>query len=302
MHGKPISYLSNRGTAPLAFWIRTGIGLLLGIGPAAAYYPGSPDRNLSVLQTAEITPNKQLFMRFNHRFEDPISPEGENNPFYGLLGMDGPANIYVDLAAGIANLWEVTLSRERQRKTYGLEAKLQVWNQRIDHRPLSVALTLNTQVRTERQVENDKKASLGGSLIVTRSLLDDRLELLFNGLAQTNTNVAERGNDPDHSLATGLGILWRHERLSFWGEWILPLQFGHLGYRNTYSGRAEDGIALQGYGLTYRIYNHAFAITVTNYTDLLASNFIAGAHQPGSTRMDEWRLGFNLTRSFKVGH
>jgi Membrane bound beta barrel domain (DUF5777) len=270
--------------------------------PAWTYYPGSPDRNLAVLQTAEITPNKHFYMRFNHRFEDPIAPEGENNPFYGMLGMDGPANIYVDLAAGVANLWEVTLARERQFKTYGLEAKLQAWNQRFDHKPLSVAITLNTQVRTERQVEDDKKVSFGGSLILTRSLWNDRLELLFNGLAQTHTNATERGADADHSMAAGMGVLWRYSRLSFWGEWILPLQFGDLGYRNNYDDRYREGIALQGYGFTYRIYNHAFAITVTNYTDLLAANFIAGAHQPGATRTQEWRLGFNLTRTFKVGH
>jgi hypothetical protein len=274
---------------------------LLG-GTACAYYPGSPDRNLSVLQTAEITPNKHLFMRFNHRFEDPISPEGENNPLYGLLGMDGPANIYVDLAAGFGNLWEFTLARESSLKTYGLEAKLQMWNQRVDKRPLSAALTGNFQFRTERRVEDDRKASFGGSLILTRSLWNDRLELLFNGLAQSHTNTGEIELKPDHSMAAGLGALWRQDRLSFWGEWILPMRVGDSGYRKEYPGRAEDGIALQAYGLNYRIYYHSFALTVSNYTDMLAANFIAGAHQPGATRLNEWRFGFNMTRTFKVGH
>ncbi len=283
--------------------IRHTLGLLLISATFAwSYYPGSPDRNLSVLQTAEITPNKHLYMRFNHRFEDPIAPEGENNPFYGLLGMDGPANIYVDLAAGIANLWEVTLARERQYKTYALEAKLQGWNQRIDHRPVSVALTLNSAIRTERQVEVDKKISLGGSLIVTRSFFGDQLELLFNGLAQTKANVADRGTAPDHSVAAAFGTIWRYERVSFWAEGIFPMSIGGLGYLNTYSGLYPNGIPLQAYGFTYRIYNHAFATTVTNYSDLLAANFISGAHAPGATRMNEWRLGFNLTRTFKIGH
>ncbi len=276
--------------------------VLLSIAFAWSYYPGSPDRNLSVLQTAEITPNKYLYMRFNHRFEDAIAPEGENNPFYGLLGMDGPANIYVDLAAGIANLWEVTLARERQYKTYALEAKLQMWNQRIDHRPLSIALTLNSEIRTEHQIEDDKKISLGGSLILTRSFFSDRMELLFNGLGQTNTNVADRGMASDHSVAVGLGMILRHERISFWAEGFFPVAIGDYGYVNTYSGLYPKGIPLQGYGFTYRIYNHAFAVTITNYSDLLAANFISGAHAPGATRMNEWRLGFNLTRTFNVGH
>lgn len=271
-------------------------------GPAGAYYPGSPDRNLSVMQTAEITPNKHLFMRFNHRFEDPISPEGENNPLYSILGMDGPANIYVDLAAGFGNLWELTLARESRLKTYGLEAKLQLWNQRVDKRPLSVAFTTNTQFRTDRQVESDRKASYGGSLILTRSLWNDRLEFLFNGLAQSHTNTDETDRGPDHSMAAGMGALWRQDRLSFWGEWILPVQVGGSGYRKEYSGRAENGIALQAYGFNYRIYYHSFALTVSNYTDMLAANFIAGAHQPGATRLNEWRFGFNMTRTFKVGH
>lgn len=276
--------------------------ILLAAGLASAYYPGSPDRNLSVLQTAEITPNKHLFTRFNHRFEEPISPEGENNPFYALLGMDGPANIYVDLAAGFGNLWELTLARETEGKTYGLEAKVQLWNQRVDHRPLSIAVTANGQFRTERRVEDGKRASAGGSLILTRSVLDDRLEFLLNAWAQSHTNTAQPGVEPDHSLAAGGGLLWRHDRLSFWGEWILPAGIGDFGYRENYPGRAEDGIPLQAYGFNYRIYYHAFALTVSNYTDMLATNFIAGAHRPGATRLNEWRLGFNLTRTFKVGH
>jgi hypothetical protein len=277
------------------------------VGLAAAtgiwgYYPGSPDRNLSVLQTAEITPNKHVSMRFDHRFEDPISPEGENNPFYQALGMDGPANIYVDLAAGFGNLWEFTLARERRLKTYGLEAKAQVWNQRADHRPFSLALTLNGQMRTEREVEKDKNISLGGSLILERSFWNDRLDLVGNGLAQSHSNIDQPGASPDHSVAAGAGLIYRYDRLSFFGEWIFPLQFGERGYRSVYPGRAENGIPLQAYGFNYRIFYHSFALLVSNYTDILAANFIAGAHRPGETRLNEWRLGFNLHRTFKVGH
>ena len=161
---------------------------------------------------------------------------------------------------------------------------------------------MNTQIRTDRQVLSDRRQSFGGSLIVTRSLFDDRLEILFNGLGQSHTNVDQEGQDPDHSAAAGLGALWRYNRLSFWGEWIFPLQIGDAGYVKEYSGLAPDGIPLQAYGFNYRIYNHAFALAVSNYTDMLAANFIAGAHQPGITRLNEWRLGFNLTRTFKVGH
>jgi hypothetical protein len=279
------------------------LGLVFGwVMSPMAYYPGAPDRNLSVLQTAEITPNQNLFTRFDHRFDDPISPQGENNPFYNLLGMDGGANIYFDLGFGLGNLGEVTLGRERENKTYGLEGKLQAWNQRVDHRPLSLALTGNVQVRTDRGIEAAKRASLGGSLIVSRSFREDQFEIVTNTLFQSHTNIAETLDKPDHSLAVGLGGIWRLDRLSFFAEGIFPLHLGDFGYRRTYPGRASNGIPLQGYGFNYRIYNHSFALTVTNYTSIFASNYIVGAHTPGPDRLNDWRLGFNLTRSFKVGH
>ena len=42
---------------------RIFIGVLLSACVVRGYNPGSPDRSLSVLQTAEITPNKTLCMR-----------------------------------------------------------------------------------------------------------------------------------------------------------------------------------------------------------------------------------------------
>jgi Membrane bound beta barrel domain (DUF5777) len=269
---------------------------------ASAYYPGLPDRFLATLPTAEVTPNQHVFTRFAHRFEEPIAPAGENNPFYHLLGMDGSANIYFDVAAGFANLGEVTLGREREYKTYSLEGKILPWSQRFDHKPISLAFTLNAQVRTERGLEDDKRLSLGGSAIISRSLFGDRLDLLGHAMAQSHTNVTETGESPDHSLAAALGVIWRIDRLSLFGELIVPLAFGDIGYRRTYAGRAENGIMPIGAGFNYRIYNHAFALTVTNYTSMLPAQYTSGAHSPGLSRLHEWRLGFNLTRLFKLGH
>lgn len=284
--------------------IALGLGtLIVGFVPKVqAYYPGLPDRMLATLPTAEVTPNQHLFTRFAHRFVDPIAPPGENNPFYNLLGMDGSANIYFDVSAGLANLGEITLGREREYKTYSLEGKILPWSQRYDRKPISVAFTVNTQVRTERGVEDDKRFSFGGSAIVSRSLFNDRLDVLAHAIAQSHTNVTETGMSPDHSLAAALGLIWRLDRLSLFGEIIFPLSVGDIGYRRTYPGRAENGIMPIGTGLNYRIYNHAFALTVTNYTSLLAAQYASGAHAPGLSRVQEWRLGFNLTRLFKLGH
>ncbi len=278
------------------------IGMLTLFSYCFPYYPGSPDRNLSVMQTAEITHNKHLFNRFNHRFEEPIAPAGEINPLYHLLGMDGSANIYFDIALGLANLAEITLARERLHRTYALEGKLQVWNHRVDKKPLSLAVTGNVQFRTDRQIETEKRPSFGGSVILDRHLFQDRLNLLFNGFAQSHTNIAQLGFKPDHSVAAGLGALYRIDRASLFGEWIYPISIGDAGYRRTYPGRADNGIPLQAYGFNYRIYYHSFSLLVSNYTSMLAGNFIAGAASPSAERVNEWRLGFNITRTFKMAH
>lgn len=284
------------------------VSLFFGRAPQA-YYPGSPDRLLGVMQTANITENKHLHTFFNHRFIAPISSKEEPNPFYEMLGIDGGANTYFDISWGLANLVEVTVSRESEHKTYGLEGKLQFWNQKTDARPLSLAVSANTQVRTVKEFEDDRRYSTGGRAIADWNLLSQRLNLLGNLFAQSHTNPL-LDDRPVHSYGAGLGLITRYDRLSFFGEWVFPLSLGGRGYVDEWveNGvpRYEDGIFLQAYGFNYRIYYHAFTLVVSNHSRVSAVNFLPGA-QPGAEsgtgrRKNEWRLGFNLSRTYKLMH
>ncbi len=272
-----------------------------------AYYPGSPDRNLSVLQTAEITENKHLFSRFNHRFKEPVLPVGESDPFYHLFGLDGGASIYMDVALGLANLGEVTLFRQQELKIYGLEGKVQLWNQRVDKKPLNVAVTGNTQVRTFRSLADEDRWSMGGSLVLTRSFLRDRFEGVVNGLFQSNANTEANSSpeNPQHSVALGLGVVARWDRYSFFAEYVIPVEmdlggWGYVRESQTREGTVR-GAPMQAYGFNYRIWYHSFELFVGNTYDVAMSEYISGAI-PSSERVNEWRLGFNLTRTFKLMH
>ncbi len=285
--------------------IRFAFLILLATVPALGYYPGSPDRNLSVLQTAEITENKHLFSRFNHRFKEPVLPVGESDPFYNLFGLDGGAGIYLDVALGLANLGEITLFRQQEFKIYGLEGKAQLWNQRVDKKLLNVSVTGNAQVRTLRGLADEDRLSLGGSFILTRSFMRDRFEGVVNGLFQSNTNRETGVGLPDHSLALGLGAIARWDRYTFFGEWVFPLEmdagdWGYVRESQTRSGTVR-GVPMQAYGFNYRIWYHSFALFVSNTYEVAMSEFITGA-VPSSDRVNEWRLGFNLTRTFKLMH
>ncbi len=277
----------------ILYWL-----FILQVG-AFSYYPGSSDRNLVCLATSEITEHQHLLYRIQHRFAE-ASPIGESNPAYGLFGLDGSANIYMDLSYGLLNFGELTIGREKTNKTFFLEAKTQIWNQHTDKKPLSITVSANANLRTLRELPDSRRHSFGGSLILDRQLLSDQLNLLLNILGQSNTNLGPAA--VDHSAGMGLGIIYRVNRASFFAETLWPISWNDYGYVRSESIGNEtlDGQWLQGYGFNYRIYNHSFAMTFSNYADMLAANYLPGA-PAGTRRWALWRLGFNLTRTFNLG-
>ncbi len=263
------------------------------------------ERQLGTLPTTEITSNHSVNIRYEHRFEEPISPPGENNLFYNLLGMDGEAHFYFDISYGLTQHLEATLSREQDFKTYGFETKWSALRQGLEigsiRSPISLSLAANIQVRTERSLPNDKRFSGGGNAIASRCFKDKSFEWLLEGMSQSNTRIAEPEAPMENSLALGTGIIWRLDRVNLFAEAAYPLSVGDWSYRENFSGRADWGIPPLGAGMHFHTSKRIFSLIVTNYTSMLAANFLAGAHAPSASRMMEWRLGFNITQGFPSG-
>jgi Membrane bound beta barrel domain (DUF5777) len=253
---------------------------------------------LGGMSTYQVIPKRAMLVRVSGRFEEPIAPAGENNLFYNLLGVDGPAEWCFALSGGFGPRMEWTFSRETAFKTFGGEIKWQAFSQRHDAKPLNLALTLNSQIRTARGLESDKRVSVGGSLVTAREWWDRNLEFSASLMGQSHTNATQGPSTPDHSVAVGIGSQWHLQPLSLSMEAVVPLGTSKMGYREPFARRNAKGIPSLGAGIHYRSFGNQFTLTVTNDTRMLAANSIAGIQEPHSDRLQEWRLGFSFSRLF----
>jgi hypothetical protein len=196
---------------------------------------------------------------------------------------------------------EWTLSRESAFKTFGLQSKWQTWNQSEDQMPLSFAMHGNAQIRTQRELDEDKRWSVGGGVQMARHLWQERIEIAGELLGQSATNMTQAQANADHSLAIGVNGHYRMNPLAFYLEAIIPLSLGDYGYREPVSHFQTKGIPFIGAGLSYRTSQSCFEVLVTNSTSMLAANYLGGVNQSTRGRPLEWRLGFDWTRQIKLG-
>lgn len=187
----------------------------------------------------------------------------------------------------MGNLLDISFYRYSRNKMFQLTSRLNIWNEKVDHRPFSFSIEPNVGYRTERAILRHGTAGLQG--IVGKDFFDEALYIALVPGIQWQTNVSDPTVSEKHTAGVGGLIGYRINRITVALGYYRPF----WGYRYTPDGLTTRDLV--EFSLTYRIYKHGFSIVIGNHPFESPSAYIAGGAEHPFARSN-FRFGFNITR------
>jgi hypothetical protein len=231
-----------------------------------------PDFYVATLNTNLRLPKGKWNFRLTHRFLRPMG-EGDFGDLAGrLFGLDGGAQIGLDLKYGLARGFNVGLYRTSD-KTIQLSANYNVIKD--GNGPIGVGVVANVD-----GTDNFSEEFMPGVALVLSRELGGRGAIYLQPSFVNNTNFTAVGDD--YTVMAGVGARVRFGRNQYLFAEVSPRVSGF-----------KQGVNLASFGFEQRYGGHVFQLNVSNgFGTTLAQ--VARGGIPGNN----WYLGFNLTRKF----
>lgn len=231
------------------------------------------------LPTAETLRGGEWLFEISHRFLPAVS-EGAD----ALWGFDGPVYNRLGLAYAATDRVMIGVLRTNLDDNLEFNVKARLAEGGRASVPWMVAVAGGVAVNTEAPVGAEDNEAQAYAQLLVNALFGGRLAV---GAAPTLLrNPVLRSTAVETDFALGLhGQLYASEQVSFLAEWIMTPE--HDPAADLEHDGATFGIELETGG-------HFFKILLTNQVRMNPTQFLAGAAAP--VAMDEWRVGFNITR------
>jgi hypothetical protein len=233
-----------------------------------------PDFYVATLNTNLPLPKGKWNFRLTHRFLRPIG-EGDFGDLAGrLFGLDGGAQIGLDLKYGLARNLNVGIYRTSDR-TIQLSAQLNAI--RDGNGPVGLSIVANVD-----GTDNFSEEFSPGVAIVLSRELGGRGAIYLQPSFTNNTRFQTTGDEDDYTVMAGIGARLRLGRNFYVFAEGSPRVAGF-----------DQGVTFASFGFEQRYGGHVFQLNLSNgFGTTLAQ--VARGGTPG----DNWYLGFNLTRKF----
>ena len=237
-------------------------------------------KTLINLPTTEPLGKGETLFRISHRYRNAT-----NTGYDAFYGADGPAFIFLSLAYGITDRWDVTLGRTNLLHEVDLSTSYAAIEQGNDFgMPFSANVTAGASLTTETpagsKVFTSGNLHLSAQLSLSRQFTN-RLTALCVPSLSYNTDYAHPEDESTFALGLG-GRFMFIENASIIGEWI-PVVSGFSTDRDSWS-----------LGLEAKKGGHVFQLFVSNVFGLTSNQYLPG----GDLRISDGdvRLGFNIYR------
>lgn len=231
-----------------------------------------PDFYVATLATNLRLPKGKMNFRLTHRFLRPLGEGDFGDLAARLFGLDGGAQIGLDLKYGLVRGAHVGIYRTSDRT-------IQLSGQYNAIRDGNGPIGLGVLVSVEGTDNFSEEFSPGLALVLSREL-GDRGAIYLQPSYVSNTNFGPAGDD--YTAMAGIGARFRLGRNSYVFVEGSPRLSGY-----------DPGVTLASFGFEQRYGGHVFQLNVSNgFGTTLAQ--VARGGVPG----DNWYLGFNLARKF----
>jgi hypothetical protein len=253
--------------------------------------PAEPDFHVITLPTNLRLPKHKLDFRLTHRFARGLSQGSFGDLASDFFGFDGGAQIGFGLRFGLFRGNQVAVYRTSDR-TIQISDQQELLREGRSPVGLSVVASVeglnNFGLSSAPEGATLHEFSPSLALVLSRRL-GTRAALYVVPSWVGNTRITPSApGDEDGTLVLGLGARLRVTKtVALVGE-IHPRLAGYAG--DLGSG---DPAALASFGVEWRVGGHAFQINFSN--DLGTTPAQVARGQQG---IDDWHIGFNLTRKF----
>jgi hypothetical protein len=253
--------------------------------------PAEPDFHVITLPTNLRLPKHKLDFRLTHRFARGLSQGSFGDLASDFFGFDGGAQIGFGLRFGLFRGNQVAVYRTSDR-TIQISDQQELLREGGSPVGLSVVASVeglnNFGLSSAPEGATLHEFSPSLALVLSRRL-GTRAALYVVPSWVGNTRITPSApGDEDGTLLLGLGARLRVTKtVALVGE-IHPRLAGYAG--DLGSG---DPAALASFGVEWRVGGHAFQINFSN--DLGTTPAQVARGQQG---IDDWHIGFNLTRKF----
>ena len=235
--------------------------------------PLQPDFALVALPTTLRMPRNKWAFRITHRFTRELGDGDFGDLASDLFGLDGGAQIGLELRYGLLPGTQVGVHRTSDR-TIELFVQQNFMSERKDHwMGLDAIVTLEGWDNLSEQ----HQSALG--LVLSKNL--GRFAVVYaEPIVVLNTNPFADGDD--HTFMLGLGTRMRVRPSTYITAEYVPRLAGY-----------DPNDSQIGFGLEFRAGGHLFQLNVSN-----GRGTTLGQLATGGIDNDNWYLGFNIARKF----
>jgi len=243
--------------------------------------PVEPDFTVITLPTTLRLPKHALAFRLTHRFTEGLDQGNFSNLASDFFGLDGGAQISLELRFGVTSKLQVGVNRVSDR-TIQLFSQQEVLRQPAS--PIGLAIAASVE-----GLDNFKQRySPRGALVASRRL-GDRAELYLEPAFVANTELPPKLPGQDTStVLLGIGGRLRLGESHYLVAEVSPRLAGYMGDR----GNGVPG-SRASFGLEARVGGHVFQLNVSNDVGTTPAQTARGREG-----LENWFLGFNLSRKF----
>lgn len=231
-----------------------------------------PDFYVATLATNLRLPKGKMNFRVTHRFLRPLGEGDFGDLAARAFGLDGGAQIGLDLKYGLFRGAHVGVYRTSDR-TIQFSGHYNA----VRDADGPIGLGVLVSVEGTNNFSDDYSPAL--ALVVSKEL-GDRGAVYVQPAYIDNTNFSPEGDD--FTVMTGLGIRARIARNAYLFLEASPRLAGY-----------DPGVTFASFGFEQRYGGHVFQLNVSNGFGTTLGQVARGG-VPG----DNWYLGFNLTRKF----
>jgi hypothetical protein len=239
--------------------------------------PWDPGYGMRFLQAHSPLVNEKGILEtlFTHRFNQPVNEAGGND----LFGLDNGANIGLGVSWVPVRGVAAEVYRASSGADYELAAKVAVLEPTRE-RPLGVAVRAGASWMTKFDLE-DKLGGFGQLLVAWT--FADRVTVAASPTWASNTPLFRNVVNVPLAVQVRLG-----RGLYAGGEYV---------FRN---GDLAESVGQWSFALEKAVYRHRFLVWIGNSAATTVDQVVGGDYAGGVTESN-LRLGFNISRQFRIG-